>query len=111
MLIAIYLFGVSGTKGVLFTRIRHPMLWGTAIWAVAHLAVNGDLASVILFGSMGGWALFSMKLINRSGPWVRPTTGRGLKGDLMNIAGTAVLYGLFAAAHIITGHNVFLGSY
>jgi uncharacterized membrane protein len=30
---------------------RHPFLWGVALWALGHLAANGDLASVILFGS------------------------------------------------------------
>ena len=41
----------QGVRGV--TRItRHPFLWGTALWAATHLAVNGDLASLILFGSL-----------------------------------------------------------
>jgi uncharacterized membrane protein len=31
---------------------RHPFLWGVALWAVTHLIVNGDLASLILFGSL-----------------------------------------------------------
>lgn len=31
---------------------RHPFLWGVALWAFVHLIVNGDLASVILFGSL-----------------------------------------------------------
>ncbi|MDB5499966.1 MAG: hypothetical protein JWP28_3997 [Phenylobacterium sp.] len=31
---------------------RHPFLWGVAIWAAGHLLVNGDAASVVLFGSM-----------------------------------------------------------
>lgn len=30
---------------------RHPFLWGVALWALVHLIVNGDLASVIFFGS------------------------------------------------------------
>lgn len=30
---------------------RHPFLWGVAIWAAFHLAVNGDEASIILFGT------------------------------------------------------------
>jgi uncharacterized membrane protein len=41
----------QGVRGL--TRItRHPFLWGTALWAATHLAVNGDLASLILFGSL-----------------------------------------------------------
>lgn len=31
---------------------RHPFLWGVALWALVHLIVNGDLGSVILFGSL-----------------------------------------------------------
>ena len=30
---------------------RHPFLWGVALWSVTHLVINGDLASVIFFGS------------------------------------------------------------
>ena len=31
---------------------RHPFLWGITIWAAGHVMVNGDLASLILFGTM-----------------------------------------------------------
>lgn len=31
---------------------RHPFLWGVALWSFAHLIVNGDVASLILFGSL-----------------------------------------------------------
>ncbi len=31
---------------------RHPFLWGVALWALVHLIVNGDLASLIVFGSL-----------------------------------------------------------
>jgi uncharacterized membrane protein len=31
---------------------RHPFLWGVALWSLAHLIVNGDVASLILFGSL-----------------------------------------------------------
>ena len=35
------------------TRItRHPFLWGTALWALVHLVINGDAASSVLFGSL-----------------------------------------------------------
>lgn len=37
-------------KGML--RItRHPFLWGTAIWATGHILVNGDTASLVMFGA------------------------------------------------------------
>ncbi|MEO8113643.1 MAG: NnrU family protein [Phenylobacterium sp.] len=31
---------------------RHPFLWGVALWAAGHLLVNGDAASLILFGAL-----------------------------------------------------------
>jgi len=43
--------GTDAARGIV--RItRHPFLWGTALWALVHLIVNGDLASLILFGSL-----------------------------------------------------------
>jgi uncharacterized membrane protein len=37
---------------------RHPFLWGVTIWAAGHLLVNGDIASLILFGSLLALGLF-----------------------------------------------------
>lgn len=43
--------GPNVVRGII--RItRHPFLWGVALWALVHLIVNGDLASLILFGSL-----------------------------------------------------------
>jgi uncharacterized membrane protein len=30
---------------------RHPFLWGVALWSFTHLVLNGNLASLIFFGS------------------------------------------------------------
>jgi uncharacterized membrane protein len=41
----------GAVRGIL--RItRHPFLMGVTLWALTHLVVNGDLAGLILFGSM-----------------------------------------------------------
>jgi len=41
----------DAVKGML--RItRHPFLWGVALWAAGHLMVNGDRASLLLFGTL-----------------------------------------------------------
>ena len=47
--------------------VRHPFLWGVFLWSIAHLLVNGDLASVILFGAFGVFALIDMWSFNRRG--------------------------------------------
>ncbi len=43
---------------------RHPFLWGVAIWAFVHLVVNGDAASIVLFGSFLVLALVGPPLID-----------------------------------------------
>src|SRR6056297_2483835 len=52
MLLALWVFGSSAAKGAKAWpayRIRHPQLTAVKIWALAHLLVNGDLASIVLF--------------------------------------------------------------
>lgn len=110
MLISVYLFGVSGARSVLIDKIRHPMLTGVILWSVGHLLVNGDLASILLFGSMGIWAVAEMVVINRAGPWKRPAKG-STGGDIKNLIGTAAVYGLAAWIHSLLGYNVFAGNY
>jgi uncharacterized membrane protein len=39
----------ASCRGV-HTITRHPMLWGVALWALVHIPVNGDLASLVLMG-------------------------------------------------------------
>ena len=41
----------GAVRGILRVT-RHPFLMGVALWALTHLVVNGDLAGLILFGSL-----------------------------------------------------------
>ncbi len=110
MLLSVFFFGITPSKGVLADKIRHPMLWGVVVWAGAHLLTNGDVASLILFGGLGAWAVGAMILINRAGPWDRPPQG-SLKGDGKNLVITAVIYGVAIGIHLLLGHSPFLGTY
>jgi uncharacterized membrane protein len=38
--------------------LRHPMLNALKAWAFAHLLANGDLGSIILFGTLLIWAVY-----------------------------------------------------
>ena len=44
---------------------RHPVLWALALWAIAHLVANGDVAHVLLFAPMALFALLGMAMIDR----------------------------------------------
>jgi uncharacterized membrane protein len=102
MLIAVFVFGMSATTGRLRGRMRHPQLTAVKIWAVAHLLVNGDLASIILFGGLLAWAVGSVILINRAGPWVRPAPGEAKK-DVLLVVITLVAFGVMTAVHVWLG--------
>lgn len=43
---------------------RHPFLWGVAIWGAGHLLVNGERASIVLFGAMTILALLGTSSID-----------------------------------------------
>ncbi len=68
MFFAVYLYAASGMKARITRVIRHPQLTAVKTWAVAHLLVNGDLASVVLFGGLLAWAVVEVILINRAEP-------------------------------------------
>ncbi len=52
-----------GAIGI-FTITRHPFLWGAGLWSLAHLAANGDQASLILFGGMAVLSFAGMAAID-----------------------------------------------
>ncbi len=110
MLIAIVIFGAGMAKGALWTKIRHPMLWGVLLWSVAHLIVHNDMASLVLFGGMGLWAIISMAAINRAGPWIRPYSG-GIKRDGVLVVISLVMFGLIVGIHVLLGMHPFLPVY
>ena len=76
MLLAFYVFAMSGPKGAkprLGTKLRHPQLTAVLIFCAAHLLVNGDLRSLVLFGGLAAWAVAEIAIINRQdGPWTPP---------------------------------------
>ncbi len=77
MLLAVWVYGSSAAKGAKAWpayKTRHPQLMAVKIWALAHLLVNGDLASIILFASMLAWAVGEVIMINRAEPeWTAPS--------------------------------------
>jgi uncharacterized membrane protein len=73
----------------------HPMLLGVKIWAVAHLLANGDLGSILLFGSILAWAVAARisakrrdEVVPHGGPAASPF---GWRNDILAVViGTAV---------------------
>ncbi|MDJ0995359.1 MAG: NnrU family protein [Dinoroseobacter sp.] len=73
MVFAFWLFAASGAKVWPAQKIRHPQLTAIKTFALAHLLVNGDLASIVLFGGLLAWSVVSVILINKAEPdWTPP---------------------------------------
>jgi uncharacterized membrane protein len=102
---------------------RHPFLWGVTIWATMHLIVNGDLASLIFFGSLlllalvgtafidakrqrnfgERWSTFAQATSNI--PFAAIAAGRNRLGPalkeigVLRVIAAIVVFGLFFAFH------------
>jgi len=77
---------------------RHPMLWGVTLWAIAHLFANGDLASLLIFISLGLFALLDMWSANRRGA-VYSVVKRSLGWDLLVFVVGVAIYLAILAVH------------
>ena len=107
---AVVLVVAAYIPGRIKSTLKHPMLAGVKLWAVAHLIANGDLGSIILFGSVLGWAVFdriSLKQRTDSGAPAIPTGG--LTNDVLAvIVGTIVYLALGFVFHpVVIGVPVF----
>ena len=77
MLPAVILVVASYIRGRIYTTLKHPMLTGVKLWAAAHLLANGDLGSIILFGSFLAWAVFDRISLKRRSRRRRATDSGG----------------------------------
>ena len=73
--------------------LKHPMLVGVKIWAVAHLCANGDLGGMILFAAVLAWAVYDrITLKRRSDPGAPPIPLGGRRNDIIAIVVGTILY-------------------
>lgn len=70
--------------------LQHPFLTAVILWSVGHLLANGDLASLLLFGSFLAYGVIDrIAVMMRPAPTMLPP---GLRGDLIAIVVGAVAY-------------------
>ena len=106
MLPAVIVVAASYIRGRIYTKLKHPMLAGIKLWAAAHLLANGDLGSIILFGSFLGWAVFDrISMKRRADAGAPPIPVGGLSNDLIAVAVGFVAYLALAFAF----HPVVIG--
>ena len=88
--------------------MRHPVIWAIGLWALAHLAPNGDLASLLMFSLLLLAGLAGPRSLDRKRraklgeqQWQELTQGKAtLKGLTVSpFIGGGVLYAAIFFAH------------
>lgn len=106
MILAFWIYGSSAAKGAKAWpayKTRHPQLIGFKTWAIAHLLVNGDLASILLFGGLLAWAVSEVILINRAEPDWTPPPKAGAKTYIRLAVITLVIVAIVTTIHTWLG--------
>ncbi|MBF9195102.1 NnrU family protein [Microvirga terrestris] len=93
--IAFILFYAAYAPGHIKARLKHPMLAGVKIWAFAHLLANGDLGSILLFGSFLVWAVLARISVKRRDVAVQhggTAAPAGWRNDILAVTIGTVVY-------------------
>jgi len=80
MLLSMISLAAAYIPSHIHAMLKHPLLVAIKFWALAHLLANGDLASLLLFGSFLAFAVYDRISVKRrgdlgplgkgSGPWI-----------------------------------------
>lgn len=90
---SIIMFVAAYSQGRIKTALKHPMLVGVKLWALAHLITNGDLGSIVLFGSFLAYAVFDrITLKRRTDPGAPPIPVGGMRNDVIAVVGGTIIY-------------------
>jgi uncharacterized membrane protein len=110
MLPAVILAVAAYIRGRIYATLKHPLLAAVKLWAAAHLLANGDLGSIILFGSFLAWAVFDRISLKRradaGGPPI-PVGGPGNDAIAVAVGVVAYLALGFVFHPVVIGVSVF----
>ncbi|MDH3519987.1 MAG: NnrU family protein [Myxococcales bacterium] len=99
VLLALFSFAASQKKTNVDRLIRHPQLTGVAIWAAAHLLCNAESRALVLFGTLGVWALLEMLFINRrEGPRERPAA-QPIRAEIKPFVASLLVFAVLFLLH------------
>jgi uncharacterized membrane protein len=102
---AFVMFVAAYFPGRIKRTLKHPMLAGVKLWALAHLLANGDLGSVLLFGAILAWAVAARisakrrdEVVPHGGPAAEPA---GWRNDILALViGTAAYLAFLFWLHL-----------
>jgi uncharacterized membrane protein len=92
MLFAVIFFTAAFIPSHIKAKLKHPMLAGVKTWALAHLLSNGDLGSILLFGSFLAWGVYARIAAKRRGDAGTTTASAGWTNDVIVVVIGIVIY-------------------
>lgn len=66
--------------------LKHPLMVAVKAWAFAHLLVNGDLASIVMFGVFLAWGVYARIAAKKRGDLGFTTPPSGWFNDVLVLA-------------------------
>lgn len=92
----------SVPAGYIQKALKHPMLVGVKLWALGHLLANGDLFSLIFFGSFLAWAVVDRISVKRRAvdPALVHAPPRIVWDAVSVVGGLAISVALIGGLHI-----------
>ena len=87
-------------------KLRHPMILGVKVWALAHLVSNNTLADLLLFGSFLAWAVLDDRAARRRERTLATVIDAGpLSRTILTVVVGVVAWAVFA----MWAHRVLIG--
>ncbi|OAN49991.1 NnrU family protein [Magnetospirillum moscoviense] len=111
--------GFDPARPGLLRLTRHPVLWGLALWAAAHIVPNGDVGALMVFLPLLGLALVGPRILDakrRAGlgwsEWARlaALTGRPRWAMITEMGVWRLLAGPALWAILVAGHEMVIGA-
>lgn len=81
-------------------KVKHPMLAGIKFWALGHLLINGDLASILLFGGFLVFAVVAMISSNKRMVDAELLPVQPIYKDIVVVVVGVIAYGAIAMHHM-----------
>lgn len=104
VLVAFIFLAAFHTKGHIRSWLRHPMLIAVILWSFGHLLANGDVASVLLFGSFLVYSIADLMVCRIRGTIV------SIEPKIAHDA-IAVVAGILVYTIILSMHGILFGAW
>ena len=91
----IFLAGSSPSNNAIRLKLKHPMILGVKVWALAHLLSNGTLVNLILFGAFLIWAVLDFRSARKRPILIPEKAIVSTKATVITIASGVILWIIF----------------